>query len=42
MAPAEQQGVCKNEATAVREHISSGHADFKNILAERIASLDAG
>ena len=41
MSAADQDGVCKSEATAVRVHIAAGHADFRNILAERMASLDA-
>ncbi len=41
MSTAEQDGVCKSESAAVRAHIAAGHADFRNILAERMASLDA-
>ena len=41
MSAADQAGVCKSEAAAVKAHIAAGHADFRNILAERMASLDA-
>ena len=39
MSRAEQENVCKAESAQVRSHIQAGHADFKNILAERINSL---
>lgn len=41
MSQWDQQQVCKNEAAAVREHISAGHADFKNVLQERINAFNA-
>jgi len=39
MSLSEQQNVCRNEANEVRQFIQAGHADFKNILAERINAL---
>ena len=42
MNATEQSALCSNEANAVREHLTSGHADFRNVLAERLASLNSG
>jgi len=39
MAKADQEQVCHAEAHAVRQMIQNGVPDFKNVLAERIASL---
>jgi len=41
MSLSEQNGVCKAEATTVRDHITAGHANFASILSERMASMDA-
>ena len=41
MSLADQNEVCKSEANAVRNHLNAGHANFANILSERIAALDA-
>lgn len=41
MSKADQDNVCHSEATTVRSMINAGHADFRNVLAERIASMDA-
>lgn len=41
MSQWDQQQVCKNEAAAVRDHIAAGHADFKNVLQERINAFNA-
>ena len=40
MSAMDQQDVCKNEVAEVRSLLVSGKADFKNILAERIAAFD--
>ena len=37
----DQQAVCRNEANEVRQFISAGNVDFKNILAERINAMNA-
>ena len=36
----EQADVCKAEVHAVREFIKSGVPDFRNVLAERISSME--
>ena len=41
MSQYDQSQVCKSEAATVRDHITAGHADFRNVLAERIAALNA-
>jgi len=42
MSLSDQNDVCKAEGNAVRNHLNAGHANFSNILSERIAALDAG
>lgn len=41
MSKADQDNVCRSEANAVRQFIQNGTPNFRNILAERIASFDA-
>jgi hypothetical protein len=41
MSQNDQQQVCKNEAAAVRDFITSNKVTFRSILAERIAAFDA-
>jgi hypothetical protein len=41
MSLSEQQNVCKNEANEVRQFLTAGQVDFRNILAERINSLNS-
>jgi hypothetical protein len=41
MSQWDQQQVCKNEAASVKEFFTAGQVDFKSILAERIAVLNA-
>ena len=41
MSAYDQSQVCQNEAATVASMIRGGHADFRNILAERIKAFDA-
>ena len=36
----QQNELCHSQRTAVMDHLRAGHADFKNVLLERIASLE--
>ena len=41
MSPADQEGVCRTEANAVRDLLTNDSVSFRNLLDQRIASLKA-
>jgi hypothetical protein len=41
MSKSEQEGVCRNEANAVRGFIAQEQVNFRSILNERISAFDA-
>ena len=41
MSAADQDSVCRSEANAVRDLLSSDSVSFRNLLDQRISALDA-